>query len=413
MTTRDRAEVVVVGAGPAGAATAWGLARGGRDVLLVDRAHFPRSKPCAEYVSPDALRLLDDMGVLDAARAAGAATLTGMRIHAPNGATMTGEFGAARGFRGAHDRGLALRRTVLDPLLLDAARAAGVRVETGVAVSGLQRDATGRVSGVVDRTGRTIDADLVVGADGLRSIVARRLQVGGRHHGPRAVAFVTHYADVDGMGDLGEMHVARAGYVGLAPVEDGLTNIALVIPTHEAAGASADPEAFVAQWLRQHTTLGPRLTRARAVTPVQTTGPFGWRVARAWSPGAALVGDAAEFYDPFTGEGIHSALRGASLLVPYVHAAVAARDARDADIALAAYERARRATFRSKWIVERLIAVTVRHPWLLDRVTRGLASRRDLADTLVAVTGDVVPHATVLHPRFALALVRATLLPHA
>ncbi len=413
MSTADRAEVVVVGAGPAGAATAWGLARGGRDVLLLDRAHFPRPKACAEYVSPDALRLLDDMGVLDAARAAGASTLTGMRIHAPSGATMVGEFGAARGFRGAHDRGLALRRTVLDPMLVEAARAAGARVETGVAIRDLQRDASGRVTGVVDRTGRVIEAGLVIGADGLRSVVARRLDVGGRHHGPRAVAFVTHYADVEGMGALGEMHVARHGYVGLAPVEDGLTNVALVLPASRAAAASADPAAFVAQWLREHTTLGPRVTRARAMTPVRTTGPFGWRVRRAWRPGAALVGDAAEFYDPFTGEGIHSALRGAALLVPYGHAAATARDARDADIALAAYERARREAFRAKWIVERLIGLAVRHPWLLDRIARGLAGRRDLADTLVGVTGDVVPHATVLHPRFALALVRATLQPHA
>ncbi len=408
-----RAEVIIVGAGPAGTATAWGLARGGRDVLLVDRAQFPRPKACAEYISPDALRLLDAMGVLDAARGAGAATLTGMRIHAPGGTTVMGEFGAARGFRGEHDRGLALRRTVLDPLLVQAAREAGVRVETGVAVTGLQRDGTGRVTGVVDREGAVREAALVIGADGLRSVVARRLDVGGRHHGPRMVAFVTHYRDVDGCGPVGEMHVTRAGYVGLAPVEDGLTNIALVVPARTAADAHGALDAFMATWLRQHTALAPRLTRARAVTPVQVTGPFGWRVARAWQPGVALVGDAAEFFDPFTGEGIHAALRGAALLVPYGHAAVTARDAREADVALAAYERARRATFRGKWIVERLIALAVRRPWLLDRVARGLARRRDLADTVVGVTGDVVPHAALLHPRFAVALLRATLQPNA
>jgi flavin-dependent dehydrogenase len=413
MTTSRDAEVIVVGAGPAGAATAWALARGGRDVLLLDRAPVGRPKACAEYVSPDALRQLAAMGVLDAARRAGAAELRGMRIVAPSGAALTGEFGAARGFRGAYDRGLALRRTVLDPLLVRAAEAAGARLCIGAAVTDVVTDGAGRVIGVTQRDGTVRHAALVVGADGLRSTIARRISSGGRYRGPRRVAFVTHYRGVAGLGDYGEMHVARRGYVGLAPVEDGLTNVALVIPAADATRAAAAPEAFVAQWLRTHTTLGARLRDAHAITTVQTTGPFGWRVRRAWAPGAALVGDAAEFYDPFTGEGIHAGLRGAELLAPYAHAVVTARDARDADIALAAYERARRDTFAAKWMVERLIGLSVRYPVLLDRVARGLTSRRDLADTLVGVTGDVVPHATVLRPRFALDLLRAALFAHA
>ena len=412
MLARD-ADVIVVGGGPAGAATAWALARGGREVLLLDKARFPRGKPCAEYVSPDALRHLDAMGVLDAARAAGAPALVGMRIHAPNGATLTGDFGAARGFHGAHDRGLALTRPVLDALLLNAARQIGVRVEDGVAVRDVVRDATGRVVGVTTGDGRERRAALVVGADGLRSVVARRLAVGGRHHGAPRVALVTHYADVDGMGDHGEMHVSPTGYVGLASVEHGLTNVAMVIPAAAAKGAASDPDGFVRAWLLANTTLGPRLTRARAVTPVRTTGPFGWRVRRAWVPGAALVGDAADFYDPFTGEGIHAALAGAALLTPYAYAGCAARDARDADIALAAYERARRDAFRSKWIVEKVIGFVVRHPAFLDRLARGLAHRRDLSDVLVAVTGDVVPHSALFRPRFALSLMRAWIFAHA
>jgi flavin-dependent dehydrogenase len=196
-------------------------------------------------------------------------------------------------------------------------------------------------------------------------------------------------------------------------VDGGLANIALVVPAAAAKAAVADPAAFVRAWIMQHTTLGPRLQQARAVTPVLTTGPFGWRVRRAWAPGVALVGDAAEFYDPFTGEGVHAALRGAEILAPYAHAVCAAADARDADIALAAYERARRDTFRAKWIVERLIGLTVRYPAVLDRVARGLARRRDLSDVLVGVTGDVVPHSAVLRPRFAFDLLRATLFAHA
>ncbi|HET7566173.1 MAG TPA: FAD-dependent oxidoreductase, partial [Gemmatimonadaceae bacterium] len=80
----DDADVIVVGAGPAGCSTAWSLARAGARVLLVDRAHFPRDKTCAEYLSPQASRILAQMGALAACEDAGAAHLAGMVIRAPS-----------------------------------------------------------------------------------------------------------------------------------------------------------------------------------------------------------------------------------------------------------------------------------------------------------------------------------------
>ena len=142
-----RAQVIVVGAGPAGSSTAWHLARLGIDVLVLDRARFPRDKPCAEYLSPEASRLLDAMGALAACEAAGAAQLAGMVVRAPNGTLLRGDFAAAHGFRGFRDRGLALRRSVLDALLLERARAAGARVVEEQRVTGLVRDARGAVTG--------------------------------------------------------------------------------------------------------------------------------------------------------------------------------------------------------------------------------------------------------------------------
>jgi flavin-dependent dehydrogenase len=114
--------------------------------------------------------------------------------------------------------------------------------------------------------------------------------------------------------------------------------------------------------------------------------------------GAALVGDAADFFDPFTGEGIYSALRGAELLAATADAALA-RPGRVTAEALAPYHRSRRRAFLGKWAVERLIAYGMLFPDLFDRAVNRLA-RRGLAHTLVGVTGDFVPARAVLNPVF-------------
>ena len=134
------ADVLVVGGGPAGSSLAFALARAGVDVHVVDRARFPRPKPCAEYLSPEASRILVAMGALDAVEASGAAALAGVRVRAPNGAVIAGDFVADHGFRGFRDRGLSVRREVLDAILLDRARGAGARVTEGVRVTGLRAE---------------------------------------------------------------------------------------------------------------------------------------------------------------------------------------------------------------------------------------------------------------------------------
>lgn len=404
-------DVAIVGGGPAGACLAWSLARHGVDVVLLDRARFPRPKPCAEYLSPEASRILADMGLLEDIETAGAAQLRGMMIHAPDGTTFRGEFAAAHGFHGFRDRGVAIPRVELDAMLLDRARSAGARVIEGARVSDLLRDGDGRVRGV--RTGGVHGdvrhARLVVGADGLRSIVARRLGLVRSAMWPRRMALVAHYEGVREVGAYGEMHVFHDGYLGLADVGRGRTNVALVIPVAGAHAIGGDPAAFMDSWVGAHPALARRLAVAKRLHPPMATGPFAVRARRAWAPGAALIGDAADFFDPFTGEGIYAALRGAELLSAALLESGALPVGRALDAALAAYDRARVAAFRGKWRVERLVGAAVAMPWLMNGAARALARRADLADLLVGVAGDFVPPAQVLHPRFIGAMLRAAL----
>jgi len=404
-----RVQVLVVGGGPAGSSAAWHCAQAGLDVCLVDRAQFPRAKPCAEYVSPEGSRLLHAMGALDTLEAR-AAHLTGMVVHAPSGDRIHGEFVARHGFRGFRDKGLGVRREVLDTVLLDRARLAGVRVREQAKVESLLTRADGRVTGAMLRTPdgeQAVHADLVIGADGLRSVVSRRLGLAHVARFPRRVALVAHYCEVDGVGALGEMHVTRNGYVGLARVSDGLVNVALVVPKSKAEGMRDGAEAFLERWLRAHTQLGPRFAKAARVTPVRATGPFASRAKRPWHPGAMLTGDAADFFDPFTGEGIYAALRGGELLAEFAQAAVAATSTATHVQALRAYEQERKAVFGGKWRIEQLIGLAVGWAPLLNHAARVLSRDRDLADLLIGVTGDFVPASAVLKPRTILRLLGA------
>jgi len=392
----ERWDAVVVGAGPAGAATALLLARAGASVLLLDRARFPRHKPCSEYLSPGTTAVLERLGsdVLGAVERAPHAKVYGMKVVAPGGAAMCGRFGTAYSF--------ALPRATFDTILVRAAEQAGAVVREGTTVEGLLFDG-GAVAGVVARSGcgmrDAYRARVVIGADGLRSIVARRLGP-VRSSPPHRIAFTAHVADVAGVDGVGELHVSDHGYVGLGPVGRGVTTVALVLPLRVVrASGRGWPSRFFAE-LDRFPGLAGRFDPRRLVREVLATGPFARWSRAAVAAGAVLVGDAADFFDPFTGQGIYAALRGAELAAACLLPALARGGSEPIPAAmLRPYSRARRRAFTGKWLLERLIGLGVGWPALMDRVVARLARRPDLADLLVGATGNIVPAHRVLAPR--------------
>jgi flavin-dependent dehydrogenase len=340
----------------------------------------------------DALRRL---GAWDAVRAAGPARLDGWRIGALGGRSFDGCFPDA-----VH--GVGIPREVLDDILLRHALSRGAEARTGVRVTDLARDPHGRVTGVRvqgDNGEMEICARLVVGADGLRSVVLRRLGLLRRRPRLRKLALTAHVLGFDGAAARGEVHVSGPGAcLGIAPVGNGLANATVVVPEARSREVAGDAAAYFDAALERYGYHG-----LRRVDEVIATGPFDCPVRSAVADGALLVGDAAGYYDPFTGQGIYRALSGGELAAETAHAALRAGDT--SARALTPYERARRATFGPGERMQHVVEAFVSRPRLLSAVAHRFTSRPWLADSVIRVTGDVSPAATLFAPRIWAALV--------
>lgn len=390
-------DVLVVGAGPAGASVSILLARQGYRVLLVDRATFPRDKACAEYLSPACTPLLAQLGVLDAILTMAPQRLQGMRVIDHQGRSCWGRFIQD----GQCLSGLALPRLILDHLLVEQARREGVELRTDFWVRQPLLDGQ-RVCGVSGQRGQhreTVRARLVIAADGRQSTLARRLGLVQRIRWLRHVAFVTHCAGVHHVRPWGELFLIPSGYVGLAPVSDTLVNVSVVVCAAHLAAAQKTSQAFFAQTVQAHPELRQRLARAIRVKALLATGPMAQRTACPQQDGIMFIGDAAGFFDPFTGQGIYLALHSATLAAAVAHRALCS-GALSAN-ALRSYFLAYRQAFRDKYRLSTLIQLGLRVPWLANHIIDRLARRPTLADIVVGVAGDFISPKVVLSWRFA------------
>jgi flavin-dependent dehydrogenase len=358
----DSYDVVVVGARAAGAATAMLLARQGRRVLLLDRDRYGADTLSTHALMRGGVFLLSRWGLLNHIVDAGTPPVRQARFEYGTD-SVTVAIKPTSGVPALY----APRRTVLDPVLVHAAVAAGAEVRFGTDVTGLLRDASGRVGGVHgrDRTGAavTIRAGLTVGADGIRSTVARAAGATKQRVGSGAGALIYGYWSdlfVDGY----EWHYRPGHSAGLIPTNGGEVCVFAGVPAHSLAnGARGNLDEAYHRLLATATagTGGKAGRFAAARPPGRLRTWIGRRsfARQAHGPGWVLVGDAGSFLDPLSTHGITDALRDADML-----ARALARDTADA---LAAYVRDRdRATRPMFDVVDRIAG----YGWDLDQVRR-------------------------------------------
>ncbi len=196
------------------------------------------------------------------------------------------------------------------------------------------------------------------------------------------------------MAERGELHLLRDGCIGVAEVGSGTVNITVVVTAAVAAESLAgDPEGFFDRMVAGH----PRLCDRGRSDDVLVTGPFDWPTRSTVAQGALLVGDAAGYYDPFTGQGVYRALHGAALAARHVHAALSGD--RPERLALRAYDRDRRRAFAPGERLQHAIEAVVSRTPLIEGAARLLGTAPRAADTLVGVAADLLPVRALLDPR--------------
>ncbi len=378
----DEADVIVVGAGPAGATTAFYLAQSGLDVLLLEKSRFPREKVCGDGLTPRAVKALVGMGIKvgeqdgwvrnKGLRVIGA----GQRLEMP-----WPELSTYPGY------GLVRTRHDMDEALARRAEQAGARLIEGITVTDpVRHERTGRITGVVARPDggpeRRYRARVVVAADGNSSRLSVAMGLRKRDDRPLGVAVRTYYKSprhdddyLESWLDLWDGDRLLPGYGWIFGMGDGTSNVGLGLLNTSAAFGHTDYHALLRKWLKSMPAEWG-FTEENRTAPIRGAAlPMGFNRTPQYHQGLLLAGDAAGMVNPFNGEGIAYAMESGEILARTITQALARGRRAETERVLAGYPHVLSQEYGGYYTLGRVFVKLIGKPGLMRFATKHGMSR--------------------------------------
>jgi geranylgeranyl reductase family protein len=372
-TAAESADVLVVGAGPAGSAVSYYLATAGLDVLVLEKTHFPREKVCGDGLTPRAVKALTGMGVpIEASE--GWLRNKGLRIIGGGGRIELDwpDLSAYPGY------GLVRARTDFDEILARHAEKAGAKVLEGVAVeSPVLDERTGRICGVTAKDGRQFRAPLVVAADGNSSRLSVAMGLHKLDDRPLGVAVRTYYTSprhnddyLEAWLDLWDGSALLPGYGWIFGMGDGTSNVGVGLLNTSKGFGEIDYRALLRTWLAAMPAEWG-FSEENRTQPIRGAAlPMGFNRTPHYTRGLVLAGDAGGMVNPFNGEGIAYALESGELAARVITQALARPTAGSRERVLQAYPRQLKDAYGGYYTLGRVFVDLIGKPSFMKFATR-------------------------------------------
>jgi len=372
------ADVIVVGAGPAGATTAFYLAQSGLDVLLLEKSRFPREKVCGDGLTPRAVKTLVGMGI-SVSEQDGWVRNKGLRVIGA-GKRLELPWPELASYPGY---GLVRTRLDLDETLARRAQQAGARLLEGVTVTGPVRDErSGRITGVAAKAAdggseRTYRARVVVAADGNSSRLSVAMGLRKRDDRPLGVAVRTYYRThrhdddyLESWLDLWDGDRLLPGYGWIFGMGDGTSNVGLGLLNTSIAFGNTDYHALLRKWLKGMPAEWG-FTEENRTQPIRGAAlPMGFNRTPHYHQGLLLVGDAGGMVNPFNGEGIAYAMESGEILARTIVQALARSRRAETERVLAGYPHALSQAYGGYYALGRTFVKLIGKPTLMRIATK-------------------------------------------